>query len=467
MRNELIQSLELKSELSHRRTTDRLKYYEPYPKQREFHKAGAKHRERLFMAGNQSGKTLAGGFEIGMHLTGIYPDWWEGRRFDRPTRWWCGGKDRNIHRDAAQRMLLGNPEDPEALGTGTIPQKCIIKVVRAAGIANSYDFVMVKHISGGNSYLGFKTYDQKRAAWQGPTLDGIWFDEEPPHAIYTEGLTRTNSTLGPVFTTFTPLLGMSQVVSQFLQSDSPQKHTTTMTLYDVGHYTEEDINVIIESYPPHERDARVRGTPMLGSGRVFPISEEKITCEDCLIKPEWAQLLGIDFGWDHPFGAVHCAWDRDRDRIYVTKCYRESQVTPLVHTEAIKPWTGKKNWVPVVWPQDGFQHDKGSGQQLSEIYKDHGLRMHYEHSTHPEGGHGTEAGIAKILEMMMTDRFKVFESCHDWFEEFRMYHRLDGRIVKERDDLMSATRMVAMMIREARTEPKEHKISYSSYPKYA
>ena len=75
----------LQSEKQRRLTEDRLKYYKPYPKQLEFHAAGAAHRERLLMAGNQLGKTLAGGFEAAMHATGRYPEWWAGKRFERPT----------------------------------------------------------------------------------------------------------------------------------------------------------------------------------------------------------------------------------------------------------------------------------------------------------------------------------------------------------------------------------------------
>jgi hypothetical protein len=41
-------------------------------------------RERLLMADNQLDKTIAGGFEAAMHATGRYPDWWQGRRFDKP-----------------------------------------------------------------------------------------------------------------------------------------------------------------------------------------------------------------------------------------------------------------------------------------------------------------------------------------------------------------------------------------------
>ena len=93
----------LQSEKQRRLTEDRLRYYQPYPKQAEFHAAGATHRERLLMAGNQIGKTLAGGFEAAIHATGRYPDGWGGKRFDRPTNGWACGVSGEVVRDTVQR----------------------------------------------------------------------------------------------------------------------------------------------------------------------------------------------------------------------------------------------------------------------------------------------------------------------------------------------------------------------------
>lgn len=205
--------------MERRRRRNRLPAYAPYSKQREFHEAGAIHRERLFMAGNQLGKTVAGSFEWAMHLTGKYPDWWAGRRFDQPGRYWAAGETRVSTRDTIQKLLIGEPEKEEEWGTGAIPGADIVDTYRAMGVANALDSVTVKHVSGGSSTLLFKAYEQGRGKWQGDTLNGVWFDEEPPLDIYTEGLTRTNATGGIIMLTFTPLKGMSDVVQMFL-SDS-------------------------------------------------------------------------------------------------------------------------------------------------------------------------------------------------------------------------------------------------------
>jgi hypothetical protein len=223
-----------------------------------------------------------------------------------------------------------------------------------------------------------------------------------------------------------------------------------MTIDDADHYTPAQRAAIIAGYPAHEREARINGIPSLGSGRVFPISDETIACEAIAIPKHWARINGLDFGYDHPFAAVNLSWDRDSDVIYVTQIYRQRESTPIIHAAAIKPWG---DWIPCAWPHDGFQHDKGSGLGLAQQYRDQDLEMLPEHATHEDGGNGVEAGIMEMLDRMQTGRFKVFKHLEEWFAEFRLYHRDDGKIIKERDDLMSATRYGVMMKRFAITQP--------------
>jgi phage terminase large subunit-like protein len=206
--------------------------YDPYPKQRRFHEVGGvhapgpdcppgcegrPHRERMLMGANQSGKTWCGAAEAAFHLTGLYPADWSGRRFERPTRGWIGCDSFPNVRDGAQRILIGEPKIESAWGTGLLPSDKIIDTARARGVPDLLDHVVVRHVNGGSSTAAFKSYDQGRRRWQGETLDWVWFDEEPPQDIYTEGLTRTNATNGVVWLTFTPLEGMSQVVHAFIE----------------------------------------------------------------------------------------------------------------------------------------------------------------------------------------------------------------------------------------------------------
>lgn len=206
--------------LKRRRDTNQLAAFTPYAKQLEFYGRGRTDRERLLMAANQVGKTYCGAFETAIHATGLYPEWWPGHRFNRPIDVWVGSDTGETTRDTVQKNLLGPPADRENWGTAALPADAIIKAHMRQGIANAVDTVAVKHVSGGTSYIGFKSYDQKRQKWQGTKKDLIWLDEEPPMDIYMEALTRTNAVDdGRMFITFTPLLGMSDVVHMFLEDE--------------------------------------------------------------------------------------------------------------------------------------------------------------------------------------------------------------------------------------------------------
>ena len=433
---------EAKRLLSKAKQSSQLVDYRPYRKQALFHALGRMWPERLLRAGNQQGKTHAGGMETAMHLTGIYPDQWPGRRFNHPIDAWACCDTGETTRDNPQRVLVG---PIGAWGTGTIPADRLEDFKRGRGVADLLDTVLIRHVSGGISRLGFKRYDQGREAFQGPPKHVIWDDEEPPEDVYSECKARLIATNGIIYTTFTPLNGMSNVVSALLN----QPFDVNMTIEDAEHIAPARRAQIIASFPEHERDARAAGVPMLGGGRVFPLGEASIRVDPFAIPDHWAMLGGMDFGWDDPFAAVKLAWDRDSDCVYVTNEYRVREQTPVVHTAALKEWGQRLNWA---WPHDGHQHDKGSGDTLAAQYRASGLRTRKQHATHLDGGYGLEAGVMMMLDRMKTGRLKVFSSCVNWFEEYRHYHRLKGLIVKVKDDLLSATRVGLMDLRFARVD---------------
>lgn len=401
------------------------------------------------MAGNQLGKTMAGGSEAAMHATGRYPDWWPGKTFDEPTIAWVGSPTALTLRDNPQRILLGRTGQH---GTGTIPKDAIREIVPARGVADLVDTIVVKWGGGGDvqaadSIIGLKSYEQGREKWQGETLHWIWFDEECPADIYTEGLTRTNVKHGPVWLTFTPLLGVSEVVRRFLLEKSPDRHITQMTIEEAEHFTPEQRAAIVASYPAHEREARTKGVPILGSGRIFPIAEELISVEPFEIPKHWHRLGAMDFGWTHPFAAVELAWDADLDVVYVVKTHRLSEATPIMHAAAVRAWGEKLPWA---WPRDGRRETlEGAGVALAEQYRAQGLNMTSIHAQFEDGSVSVEAGLMDMLTRMEMGKLKVFNTLLDWFEEFRLFHRKDGKVVKEGDDLLAATRYGIMMLRFA------------------
>ena len=325
--------------LEQRRTFGgKILFFQPYPKQREFLDMGAHTRERLLIAGNQNGKTITGAYEAALHATGDYPGDWRGRVFRKPTRGWVCGETSVAVRDIQQAKLCG-PAGVDALyGSGMVPKDRLIDRSMARGVTDSYDTVQIRHKSGGISTITFKSYEQGRAKFQGESLDWLWFDEEPPEDVYAEGLTRTAATKGIAWTTFTPLKGRSNVVMRFLEDPNDDRGTVMMTIDYAQHIPQAEKERIIAGYLPHEREARARGIPMIGSGRIFQTPEESLA-EPPLeyIPSHWTKIWGIDFGINHPFAAVLLIWDRDNDVIHVHHTVRIADALPIMHAAAMRP----------------------------------------------------------------------------------------------------------------------------------
>ena len=261
--------------------------------------------------------------------------------------------------------------------------------------------------------------------------------------------------------TFTPEAGMTETVASFMNNIKPGQSLDNATWDDAservmsmkgnrGHLNEGVMEQILSSYAPHEREMRRYGRPSIGSGLVFPVSEERIIIDPFTIPAHWPRMAAIDFGFDHPTAVVWTAWDREEDIYYVYDCYRQAKAPPAVHAQIIR---NRPSFIPVAWPHDGNRRDSMGNPGLAEQYRNLDCNMLPFHFENPpalgekKGGNSIEVGIMELLQRMEDDKFRVFSTLHDWFEEFRMYHRKDGKIIPLRDDLMSATRYAIMSLR--------------------
>ena len=413
------------------------------------------------MAANGVGKTVCGGFEAACHLMGRYPDWWEGRRWDRPTKGWLGSITNETQREFTQPVLLG--EDlSEGLGSGFIDKDLIVGKVRTrqAGIADVADMVRVRHSSGGISQGLFKTYEQGWRKWQGAAPDFIWGDEQPDEMasnekrIFPEMQTRVFRSSGIILMTLTPLLGETDMIRHFTHPEAEGIAWFGATWDDAPHLNDEDKDRLRATYPSHELEVRTLGVPMMGEGRIFPASEDSIKTAPFEIPSHYHLIKGVDFGVDHPAAVVDLAIDRDRDIWFVTRVWRQGDINIATHAAAIN--AGDRG-IPVAWPHDGLNRkDAGTNRmpkQLWSIYSnDYGCNMlpisaRYEKD---KGGRQPQwPVIEEIKERQATGRFKVFSTCTEYFEEHRSYHLRDGKIVPKRDDVLKATMYAGMMQRYA------------------
>ncbi|NJM09328.1 MAG: hypothetical protein HC883_00050 [Bdellovibrionaceae bacterium] len=294
---------------------------ELYRKHTAFFAAGAKYRERCMMAANRVGKTEGvGAFEVTCHLTGEYPKWWEGRRFNRPVSGRAAGDTSKTVRDIIQKKLLGKFD---SLGTGLIPRELLVKTTRKTGISEAIDSIYVRHASGGTSQLTLKSYEEGRESFQGDEQDLTWLDEEPPLDIYVECLLRTMTVDGIVISTFTPLAGLSETVLSFLPGGEikplieGEKFLIMATWDDAPHLTRAQKDELWAAIPPYQREARAKGIPQLGSGAIYPIPESDIIIPDIQIPEHWTRGLSMDVGWKRTSVGLW-ALDKDNDILYRT-----------------------------------------------------------------------------------------------------------------------------------------------------
>lgn len=247
---------------------------------------------------------------------------------------------------------------------------------------------------------------------------------------------------------------MAQVIG------SETKYLVQAGWNDAPHLDETTKRTLLAATPIYLRDARTKGIPALGSGRIFQIDEEIIRIDPFPIPNHWPRLVGMDFGWDHPAAFVWLAWDRDTDTVYVYDTIRVSETLIPVQAMAVK---AKGDWIPVSWPHDGYQvRDAMHGEQLAQQYRAQGVNMRPEHAQfetsqmvgeRKESRISTEAGIQEMATRMQAGQLRVFSHLSDWLSEYRMYHREKGLIVKVMDDLMSATRIGIMDLRFACVKP--------------
>jgi phage terminase large subunit-like protein len=427
-----------------------------YPVHMKFFNASENHIETALIAGNGTGKTVAGSFATVCHLTGEYPGWWKGRKFDRPTTGWCVGLTAQQIKKGPQNTLLGPPND---FGSGVLPQEKLHARPRMkAGVPDGVETFYVPHSSGGISSLTFMACDQERRAFQGPSIDFIWIDEEPDKpGIYSECIARLRNPerMGIVYSTFTPLSSLSDVCLSFLPGgimpedgihpDNPQKFVAKVSMYEVPHLTKEYIETVKSTCEPHLMRARIYGDPVMGSGTVYPYALENIVCAPRKIEAWWPRAYGLDVGWNRT-AAVWVALDPDTHQMYVYSEHYSKETLPPIHAVAIK---GRGEWITGAIDPAASGINASDGKALFEIYEtDNGLNI-------VNADNSVESGIYKVGQAFAAGQLKIFDTCKHLLAEYRVYHRDEkGRIVKKNDHALDALRYCIMTWNEiADVEP--------------
>lgn len=417
--------------------------YIPHAKQKLFHEAGKTAKQRLFLAGNRTGKTYCGAMEVAIHLTGLYPKWWKGYRFTHPIDVWVASNTGETTKNILQEE---NYIGRDGVRDGAIPKHLIRNTTRKNGIAEAIDTAYIHHASGGISTLGFKSYDQGRTKFQGTKKHIIHFDEEPPYPVYAEALMRTmgvTNHYGMLMITMTPLMGMSDMVQQFIK-DQPIEQVTNGKFYlqaswdDNPHLTKTERQVILDSLKSHEREAREKGIPSLGLGLVYPVPEGNVFITPFEIPDYWPRVYGIDFGWNpSPTAVLFGAYDRDNDILYLYGEYTNKELTPEQHATYLLQRGCA--WMPGVYDPAGRISGQKDGENLVTLYRRAGMRYL------TKANNSKELGIQKTLQRLQNGQLKIFDNLVQTRSEYTTYARDEGGIPhKYNDHLMDCMRYLVM-----------------------
>jgi len=417
----------LEEELTRRERESKLKSFKPYPKQLSFMNDG--HKIVALFGGNQSGKTTVGSAFVSYHLTGEYPSWYKGVKFDKPVTIWVAGESSTRVRDTLQEKLFGQLGE---WGTGLIPKQNIMgDPIRKGGIPGAIDICRVKHKTGGTSVIQFFSYDQGREKFQGSTVDLVWCDEEPPEDIYKEAKMRTIAASGYVFLTFTPLKGITPLCDEIMTNSEDMYGVHFLTWDDVTHLSEEDKKLQIAGLGPHEIESRKFGRPTIGSGKVYQFDENDYVVADFTINPKWKTIGGLDVGISHPTCAVKLSIDEESGVGYIHQEYKVSGETSIYHAYKLKDWPCRFAIDP-----NSRQRSISTGdspyKMFQEIMGDDRLIL---------ADNRVNYGISLIRAKIASEQLYIFESCVETMKEMRLYRfKENGDIHKVNDDLMDALR---------------------------
>lgn len=436
------------------------KDHEGYKKHLEFFEAGSWARFRMLAGGNGSGKSFTVAYETVCHCTGLYPEWWKGKKLRKPTTVWIVAESMALFRDSMQQILIGKSGNEE--GTGLIPKDCLLKTEAYTGVTGAFGRILVRHKLGHVVTIVIKTFDMRRENLQAATIDLLVCDEEPPEDVYMECVMRTRGTKkkepGIVMLAFTSFAGMTGVVLQYVPNGvfpkdgkpegKPNYYVQRVSWDDAPHLTEQDKEEMLTAIPVNQRDSRVHGYIALGAGKVYPIHEEDIKVNYLKIGSNWKRAFGWDFGWNCTAG-VWGAKDPDTSIIYLYGEYYQEHMTPQMHAIAIKK---RGEWIPGISDPRGDKSSEADGTALFKKYADEGIHF-------TPGNNALQSGILDVLSRFENGTLKVCYNLENWWNEFRTY-RYDkdnpNKIARDqKDHLMDATRYLISKFDRVAVSPDE------------
>lgn len=455
---------------------NQLKYFRPFEHQKRFFQTSGSAR-RGILAANRIGKTVSTCYETAMHLTGLYPDWWEGKRFDGPITAMVAGEGWSQVAMVLQNELLGTQDVKikEQVGTGAIPRYCIIQDTMRNDGANCLG-VEVRHITGAKSYLLFANYTQEVRQMQGFKLNLAVFDEQPPDDFFSEIVTRTATTQGQVLCSFTPLKGLNGLVSKFWNKEDGYNFIrvawTDVPEYDPWHepfLLNETRRQLERDYLPHEREARIAGKPVMGKGAVFQIRDwptYKASEYNFREMPQIHRVISLDLGLVNDKTVISLLyWDPYEQVIYLHKQIVVQGVEEAVPTQYINHLLRPEVFgTPIVLPADANTAGRYtmSSSSIRELFEQYELNVYQKAIMNPPDSQGRVTnhksyGINQMRQMLEFGTMMVNENCVDFLREAQNYYVDEHGRFSDPDDCIDSARYGVMACLQGIAEPWDNR----------
>jgi len=455
---------------------NQLKYFRPFEHQLTFFKTGDSER-RGILAANRIGKTVSTCFETAWHLTGQYPDWWEGHRFSGPITAMVAGEGWSQVALVLQNELLGTQDIKlqDNIGTGAIPRDSIVVDTMRNDGANCIG-CEVKHVSGGKSYLLFANYTQEVRQLQGFKLNLAVFDEQPPDDFFSEIVTRTATTQGKVLCSFTPLKGLNGLVSKFWNKEEGYEYIR-VSWDDVPEYDPWGLPFLLNEtrrqlerdYLPHEREARIAGKPVMGKGAVFQLSNwptYKTGEIDFQRMPNIQRVIALDLGLVNDKTVISLMyWEPYERTCYLHKQIVVQGVEEAVPTQYINHLLRPEVYgTPIVLPADASTTGRYtmSSSSIRELFESYELNVYEKAIMNPPDSQGRitnhkSYGINQMRQMLEVGSLMVNENCTHFLSEAQNYYvDTQGRF-SDPDDCIDSARYGLLACLQGICEPWDNR----------
>jgi phage terminase large subunit-like protein len=455
---------------------NQLQYFRPFEHQHSFFKTGHSAR-RGILAANRIGKTVSTCYETAMHLTGLYPDWWQGHRFEGAITAMVAGEGWSQVAMVLQNELLGTQDVKitEQLGTGAIPRYCIIKDTMRNDGANCLG-VEVRHITGAKSYLLFANYTQEVRQMQGFKLNLAVFDEQPPDDFFSEIVTRTATTQGQVLCSFTPLKGLNGLVSKFWNREDGYDFIRVswddVPEYDPWHepFLLKETRLQLErDYLPHEREARIAGKPVMGKGAVFQIRDwptYKTGDYNFREMPNIHRVISLDLGLVNDKTVISLLyWDPHEQMAFLHRQIVVQGVEEAVPTQYINHLLRPEVFgCPIVLPADASTPGRYtmSSSSIRELFEQYELNVWQKPIMNPPDSQGRVTnhksyGINQMRQMLEFGTLMVNENCVDFIREAQNYYVDEQGRFSDPDDCIDSARYGLLACLQGVAEPWDNR----------